>query len=341
MKSTFLFILLFVSGIRVFSQQLSISGKITDENNKPIPFASIYVKNTTKGVSANSEGAYELQINPGNYELQYKALGYGQQSQRVQLTGNQVINIALKTETYQLKAVSIHAGGEDPAYAIIRKAIKKRKTYLNEVNAYTCDIYIKGLQKLLAAPKKFLLFDVQKATSEAGLDSNRTGIVYLSESESKYSFIRPNKVHEVQVSSKVSGSNKAFSFNRASDMAVNFYENFETWEGLSNRPLVSPIADNALFYYNYKWMGISVENGETINKIKVSPKRTHDPCFEGYIYILDDSWRLSALQLYLTKKANINFVDTLKVNQQFYPVSNKAWMPATIKFEFTGGLLGF
>jgi hypothetical protein len=273
--------------------------------------------------------------------LQYKVVGYGQQSRQVELSSNQVVNIVLKTETYQLKTVAIHAGGEDPAYAIIRKAIKKRKTYLNEVNAYTCDIYIKGLQKLLAAPKKFLGFDVQKATNEAGLDSNRTGIVYLSESESKYSFIKPNKVHEVQVSSKVSGRNRAFSFNRASDMAVNFYENFETWDGLSNRPLVSPIADNALFYYNYKWMGISIENGETINKIQVTPKRAHDPCFEGYIYILDDSWRLSALQLYITKKANINLVDTLKVNQQFYPVNNTAWMPATIKFEFTGGLLGF
>ncbi|MBB6110853.1 CarboxypepD_reg-like domain-containing protein [Mucilaginibacter lappiensis] len=341
MKFTLLSILLLISGVRVFSQQLNINGKITDEHNKPIPFASIYVKNTSKGTSANSEGVYQLQLSAGNYELQYKAVGYGQQSRQVNLTGNQVINISLQTETYQLKAVAIHAGGEDPAYAIIRKAIKKRKTYLNEVKAYTCDIYIKGLQKLLAAPKKILGFDVQKATNEAGLDSNRRGIVYLSESESKYSFIRPNKVHEVQVSSKVSGQNRAFSFNRASDMAVNFYENFETWEGLSNRPLVSPIADNALFYYNYKWMGISVENGETINKIQVTPKRAHDPCFEGYIYILDDSWRLSALQLFITKKANINLVDTLKVNQQFYPVNNTAWMPASVKFEFTGGLLGF
>ncbi|MDN5284177.1 MAG: carboxypeptidase-like regulatory protein [Mucilaginibacter sp.] len=341
MKFTLLSILFFVSIIPVFAQQLSISGKITDDNNNPVPFASIYIKNTTKGTSANSEGVYKLQLNAGNYELQYKAVGYTQQSKQVELNGNQEINIALKTETYQLKTVAIHAGSEDPAYAIIRKAIKKRKTYLNEVNAYTCDIYIKGLQKLLAAPKKFLGFDVQKATNEAGLDSNRTGIVYLSESESKYSFIKPNKVHEVQVSSKVSGSNRAFSFNRASDMAVNFYENFETWDGLSNRPLVSPIADNALFYYNYKWMGISIENGETINKILVSPKRAHDPCFEGYIYILDDSWRLSALQLYITKKANINLVDTLKVNQQFYPVNSTAWMPATVKFEFTGGLLGF
>ena len=341
MRFALLFTLFIVSGFNVFSQQLSISGKITDQNNKPVPFASIYIKNTSRGVSANSEGYYELKLRAGNYELQYKAVGYGQQSRQVTLTGNQAINISLLTETYQLKTVAIHAGGEDPAYAIIRKAIKKRKTYLNEVKAYTCDIYIKGLQKLLAAPKKFLGFDVQKATREAGLDSNRTGIVYLSESESKYSFIRPNKVHEVQVSSKVSGQNRAFSFNRASDMAVNFYENFETWDGLSNRPLVSPIADNALFYYNYKWMGISVENGETINKIQVTPKRAHDPCFEGYIYILEDSWRLSALQLYITKKANINLVDTIKVNQQFYPVSDKAWMPATIKFEFTGGLLGF
>jgi len=342
MRSVLLFALFLISGANVFSQQLNISGKITDDHNQPIPFASIYVKNTSKGTSANSEGVYQLQLSAGNYELQYKAVGYGQQSRQVNLTGNQVINISLSTEIYQLKSVAIHAGGEDPAYAIIRKAIKKRKTYLNEVKAYTCDIYIKGLQKLLAAPKKLLGFDVQKATNEAGLDSNRTGIVYLSESESKYSFVRPNKVHEVQVSSKVSGQNRAFSFNRASDMAVNFYENFETWDGLSNRPLVSPIADNALFYYNYKWMGLTVENGETINKIQVTPKRAHDPCFEGYIYILDDSWRLSALQLFITKKANINLVDTLKVNQQFYPVNNNtAWMPASIKFEFTGGLLGF
>jgi len=318
MKFTTLFLLLFSFSIDAFSQQFSISGKITGEGNQPIPFASVYVKNTTKGVSANSEGAYNLQLAPGNYEMQFKAVGYAQQIKQITLSQNQVINISLKTETYQLKNITIHAGGEDPAYAIIRKALKKRKTYLNEVKAYTCDIYIKGLQKLLAAPKKFMGFDVQKATSEAGLDSSRTGIVYLSESESKYSFMQPDLVHEVQVSSKVSGYNRAFSFNRASDMQVNFYQNFESWKLLSNRPLVSPIAENALFYYNYKLIGATIENGETINKIQVTPKRGYDPCFEGYIYILDDSWRIASLQLFITKKANINYVDTLKISQQFY-----------------------
>jgi hypothetical protein len=88
-------------------------------------------------------------------------------------------------------------------------------------------------------------------------------------------------------------------------------------------------------------MGILIENGETINKIKVTPRREHDPCFSGYIYILEDSWRLQSLGLSITKKSNINFVDTLKVNQEFVPVNNDVWMPSSIKFEFTGGLFGF
>jgi len=131
-----------------------------------------------------------------------------------------------------------------------------------------------------------------------------------------------------------------FSFNRASDARVNFYENFQNWNGLSNRPLISPVSDNALFYYKYKLMGTSTENGVLINKIRVTPRRGHDPCFDGFIYITDDSWRIYALDLYITSRANINFADTLHINQQFMPVDN-TWLQASNKFEFSGGLLGF
>ena len=340
MKFTLLFAAFLFLGFHAFSQ-VTISGKITDEFNKPIPFGSIYVKNTTKGTSANSEGEYALQLKPGTYDIQYKAVGYKQETRKVELNRNQTLNIQLQTETYQLSGVVIKSGAEDPAYAIIRKAIKKRKLHLNEVNAYTCEVYIKGLQKLLAAPKKFLGFDVQKAARENGLDSNRRGIVYLSESESKYSFERPDNVHEELISSKVSGRNNAFTFNRASDAKVNFYQNMQQWGNLSNRPIISPIADNALFYYNYKYIGLTIENGETINKIQIIPKRGYDACFQGYIYILEDSWRIYSIDLFITKKQNINFVDTLRVNEQYVPVTAQAWMPASVKFEFTGGVFGF
>lgn len=341
MKISALAILFLLLTSTLFAQDYTLNGRITDANGNGVPFATIYIRNTTRGTSANNYGNYTLTLKAGEYDVRYQAIGYKQESRKVDLRSNQTTNITLKSEDYQLKEVAISAGAEDPAYAIIRKAIKKRKTYLNEVNAYTCEIYIKGLQKLLAAPKKFLGVDVQKIARENGLDSNRRGIIYLSESQSKLSFVRPDKIHEEIISSKFSGSNKAFTFNRASDMRVNFYENLQTWGGLSNRPLISPIADNALSYYKYKYVGFTTENGETINKIKVTPRNSYDPCFSGYIYIMDDNWRMQGLSLYITKKSNINFVDTLKVDEQFFPVGTKAWMPSSLKFEFTGGFFGF
>ena len=341
MKLILTLFLFTLSGFSAFCQQVTLSGKITDAHNKPIPFSSVYVKNTTIGTSANSDGEYTLQLKPGTYEVRYGSVGYKQENRVVQLTADKQVNIVLQTESYQLTDVAISATGENPAYAIIRKAIKKRKQHLEEVKAYNCDVYIKGVQKLLAAPKKFIGVDIQKATSEAGLDSNRRGIIYLSESQSKYSFEQPDRVHEEMISSKVSGSNRAFSYNRASDMEINFYKNIQILEGLSNRPVISPIADNALFYYKYKLVGKTVENGEKIDKIRVIPKRGYDACFQGDIYILEDSWRIYGLNLFITKAQNINFVDTLRFSEQFFPVGKTAWMPSSIKFEFVGGIFSF
>lgn len=339
MRLTLTLILFLLSGITA-SAQLFVSGKVTDEKSNPIPFASIHIQNTTIGTSANSEGEYSLQLKTGQYTVVYRAVGYKPVTRQIDFRASQTINISLTPEIYELQGVNISGSNEDPAYAIIRKAIKQRKKYLNEVKAYTCEVYIKGLQKMLDAPKRFLGRDLSELGKEMGLDSNRKGIIYLSESEFKYSYMHPGKMHEEMISSKVSGQNRAFSFNRVSDLKVDFYENIQNWEGISNRPLISPVAENALFYYNYKLLGVSEENGETINKIQITPKRGYDPCFEGIIYILEDSWRLYELNVFITKKANINFVDTVKISQQFFPVE-KTWMPSAINFEFTGGLLGF
>jgi hypothetical protein len=341
MKLPLLFTLFLLLSFKLFAQDVTLSGKITDDAGNAVPFATVYIRSTTTGTSANNDGSYTLNLKAGSYDVQYRAIGFKPENRKINLQANQTLNITLKAGDYQIKEVTIHAGAEDPAYAIIRKAIKKRKTYLNEVNAYNCEVYIKGMQKLLDAPKKFLGVDVQKFAREHGLDSNRRGIIYLSESQSKYSFIRPDKVHEEIISSKFSGSNRAFTFNRASDMQVNFYQNLQNWEGLSNRPLISPIADNALSYYKYKYIGLAIENGETVNKIQVIPRNPHDPCFNGYIYIMEDSWRLQSLALYITKTANINFVDTLRVDEQFIPVDHNAWMPVSLKFDFAGGFFGF
>jgi hypothetical protein len=341
MRSLFVFLLLIVVSNGLYAQKVVLKGKITDSRGLPVPFASVYEKNTTNGTSANSEGEYQLKLNPGKHSMIFKAIGFTQESRELDLQSDQFIPVILTEAVYELKDVVVRAYSEDPAYEVIRNAIRERNYYLNETDEYTAEVYIKGMQKLLGAPKKFLGRNIDDMAKQIGLDSNRQGILYLSESESKLSYIKPGKYREVMVSSKVSGSNRAFSFNRATDIGINFYQNLLEMEGLSARPFVSPIADNALFYYRYRLLGTSIENGQMINKIELIPKRSADPVFRGIIYILEDSWRIHSADLYLTKEANIQFVDTLNIRQEFIPVNAKTWLPSSVRFDFSGGFLGF
>jgi hypothetical protein len=331
--------LLFFCGLTnfVLAQQFTITGTLKDSGGQPIPFASVYLKNTTNGTSANVDGKYSIKLKTGEHTLSFRAVGYKQQEHIINLTADISLNVTLTSESYTLENVNIRANAEDPAYAIIRKAIKQRKIHLNEVKAFSCDVYIKGVQRLRGAPKKFFGQDIQKVLE---LDTNRKGIIYLSESQSKFNFRRPNDVHEEMISSKVAGRNNAFSFNKASDLIINFYDNYLLENTLSARGFISPIADNALFYYKYKLLGESKENGETIHKIEVIPRRENDPVFRGIIYIIDESWRIYNTDVYLTKKAGINFIDTLNISQQFTKVQ-EIYMPTAINFQFAGNVLGF
>jgi hypothetical protein len=320
------------------AQQYQVSGKITDNTGEFIPFVSIYVKNATKGVSASADGSYALTLPKGKTTLVYKAIGFKVVERVVEVNGNTIVNQTLAPESYTLNNVIIRPNAEDPAFEIMRKAIKNREKHLNEVAEFSSDVYIKGMQKLAGAPKKFLGRDVQKTLD---LDTSRKGIVYLSESTSKFDFKRPNQVHEVMVSSKVSGRNNAFSWNKALDLSINFYENLLLeGNGLSSRSFVSPLADKALFYYNYKLLGTSEENGVLLNKIEVIPRRKNDPVFRGVIYIADGSWRIMGIDLFLIKDAGINLLDTLEVGQQFIKIDNY-YMPSSTRFQFSGKALGF
>ncbi|WP_443946173.1 DUF5686 and carboxypeptidase regulatory-like domain-containing protein [Pedobacter sp. AW1-32] len=320
-----------------FSQQFTVNGTIKDTDGQAIPFVSVYIKNTTKGTSANVDGKYVFKLDKGSYTLNFRAIGYKQQDQNIEVTGNSNVNVTLQAESYTLGNVTIRANAEDPAYEIIRNTIKKRKTHLDEIKAYSCNVYIKGAQRLNGAPKRFFGRDIQKVLE---LDTNRHGIIYLSESESKFYFREPDDIHEEMISSKVAGRNNAFSFNKASDLIINFYQNLLLENKLSSRGFVSPIADNALFYYRYKLIGQTQENGTTIYKIQVIPRRENDPVFRGNIYIMEEGYRLYNTDVYLTKQAGINFIDTLNINQQFTEVE-KTYMPTNINFQFNGNVLGF
>lgn len=341
MKNSLLFVILFLISTITIAQTFSVSGKIADEKNQALPFSSVLVKGTTQGTNANADGFYFLKLQPGAYELIFQYVGYKKKVEKIVVEGNLINNATLSPESYELKEVVIK-DGEDPAYAVIRAAIKKRKFYLNEVNAFTCKAYIKGLQRLSGFPKKMAkLINAMNTSGGEKIDSTLLGVVYLSESETKYHFRKPNDEKEIMYSSRVSGNNKAFSFNQVSDMKFSVYENLITLDGLSDRPFISPISENALLSYRYRLLGTTFEDGKMLNKIEITPKRKTDPCFRGIIYIQENTWRVHSADVYLTKDAKIDFVDTLYIKQLNAPVNDSIWMPTGLNMTFNFKVFGF
>jgi len=321
-----------------YLQATNIKGVVKDENNEAVPFASVFVSGTTIGTTTNENGFYLLSLKSGIYKIAVKSIGFGVISKEVTINDQELeLNFQLKKETINIKEFTVNADAEDPAYAVIRNAIKKRKFYKEQVEAFSCDVYIKGVQKLKKKPNRVMGLKVNMNTSW----DTASGIIYMSESVSKYNFKQPNKIKEIMISSLVSGNNQAFSFNQASDMFFNFYENVMDVVGLGARGFISPISNNALLTYRYKLIGTFYDQGQLVNKIQVIPKRKNDPAFAGIIYIMEDSWRIHSTNLYLTKDAQIDFVDTLNIEQVYLPVNSEVWMPFSNNYTFTFDILGF
>lgn len=319
------------------SSAFSVHGVVYGTSGERLGYVNIYVKGTSNGTSANSIGQYQFDLPAGNYELVFQHLGYKQQIQTLNLQRDIELNVTLEELHYEIRDVVIN-GNEDPALAVIRKAIEKRKHFLNAVESYSCDAYVKGMQRILSAPDRIL---GQKINTTGLLTGpNNSGILYLSESQSRLYYKRPNKFSEVIYSSKVSGKANGFTFNSAQNFYFNFYERSITIPFIAQRPFISPLSENTFFYYNFHMLGAYKEGDVLVNKILVTPKRKADPCFNGILSIVEDNWNIHSLELYLTKSNGIQYIDTLKVTQYFVPVVNDLWLPTQQRYDANGGVLG-
>ncbi|WP_299155941.1 DUF5686 and carboxypeptidase regulatory-like domain-containing protein [uncultured Tenacibaculum sp.] len=336
MKKTITLLFLILTTVS-FSQ---IRGKVTSTNNTPLSFVSVYLENSITGTTTNDNGDYELTIRKkGEYTIVYQILGYKTIKKKVTITTFPfTLSVQLSEEEVALDEVLV-SSKENPANKIIRNAIASKGKNTDKFGQYKADFYSRGLFKVKNLPKKFLGQEI--GDMGGGLDSTRSGIVYLSETISKISFQKkPKNFKEHIIASKVSGSDNGISFNQAEEVNFNFYENSFN---LAEAQMVSPIANGAFGYYNYKLAGTFYDkNGKLISKIQLLPKRKNDRVFSGYIYIVEDDWAIYGADVVVTgAQVSIPMIDSLKIKQNYnYSTKNEAWVPVTQTIDFKAGMFG-
>ncbi|TRO65315.1 DUF5686 and carboxypeptidase regulatory-like domain-containing protein [Christiangramia sabulilitoris] len=316
-----------------------ITGEVKDEKGNPLPYVNIYTETGTKGTTTNDDGIYELKINKaGNYTLIYQFLGYKTLKKQIEANSFPVeIDVILKPESTSLEEVSVQSG-DNPANRIIRNAIDVRELNAEKLESFTANFYSRGIWRIKNAPEKILGQHV--GDLGGGLDSTRSGIVYLSETISEIAYQKPDDFKEKIIASKVSGDDNGFSLNSAQEAYFSFYEN--TLE--INSEMISPIADYAFNYYKYQLEGTFFDDwGNLINKIKVTPKRENDRVFSGYIYIVEDLWQIYGVELTTTGKAvQVPPIEELVFRQNYkYSKENQLYIQISQSVDFSFKIFGF
>ena len=337
MQINHLLLALFLITNSIFSQTLTISGKISDaQSGEALPYGNVRVINTTLGTAANTNGDYEIKLSSGTYSLVASYIGYYSDTVDVVLKNKIAgIDFTLRKTEILLPEIVIRPG-ENPALEIIRKAIEKKNERNSKLNAYEFEAYTKGLVRTTDE------ISARGRTVSAGIGSGEDSvdlkITGLLENQSKGYFKKPNQYKDVIIARKQSANfPPTINIVTGGRLIQNFYEDDIRFFG---GKLPGPIADDALDYYYYYIDRVALKNDRKVFKLFLQPESSDDPGFVGSIFINDSTYELIQVELELNRAANIGGIfDTISIFQQFSSYDN-IYMPVDYRLFLKGNVLG-
>ncbi|WP_026956977.1 carboxypeptidase-like regulatory domain-containing protein [Algoriphagus vanfongensis] len=147
MKRLLFFTILFLSFHHTFAQAV-LKGRIVEVGSgTPVPFCSVFLPNTTLGISADENGHFEIEIPNGSYEVAIRMIGYETQVFSIQTDNlpKDGFLIYLQIMEVELKAIDVN---EDRDWVWYRN-LKDFKNYFlgNTENAKSA--WIENEKKIL------------------------------------------------------------------------------------------------------------------------------------------------------------------------------------------------
>ncbi len=318
-KCKFLLLIFVLSFSNVILGQ-SLEGYVLSANGDTLYFASVFLQEKGKGVSANAQGRFIFQLPEGEHKIAVQYIGYQTLIELVQIDPGKTTskNFVLHPVPDTLSEVEVKAGKEDPAMEIMRKAIAKRRYHRSMYASYSCEVYIKGTGMLLQAP---LL--IRKQLERDGIALNRA---FTVESRSVVNFKQPDSLSEKVIAIRTVGNDQGLSPGRF--LNATFYDD-------NVGGVVSPLSDRAMSVYRFAYRGTIEDEGRTIYRIAIIPRRPGDDTFSGLIYLVEDTYAIHSTDVTVIS----NGIE-VKLQQVYRPVNGPCWMPVQHRLNFNGKIIG-
>lgn len=327
-----LFLILF--SVPLLGQVTKIMGKVIDaDTQQPIPFANVFFKGTTVGVTSDFDGNFSIETKTPLDSITVSCMSYTLQSAKVFEGRFQEINFELKSVEFDLPEVTIVAG-ENPADIILRKIIKhKENNNRKEFEAYQYESYNKIQIDANNLNEKFqnrkilkpfnFIFDYVDTSTVNG----KTYLpIFLTETLSDFYFRKnPKSEKEVIKAAKVSGIENESMLQFLGEMfqRYDFYDNYLVF---FQKNFISPISNSALNSYKFYLVDSSYINDKWCYKLMFKPRRKQELTFTGHFWVNDTTYAIKSFELRIADDANINYVNDLVIRQEYELLDDKYWM---------------
>lgn len=310
----------------VMAQKTVVYGKVKDAaTRQEVPFVNVMFKNTFVGMMADENGGFSLSCDEPVDSVMFSSIGYKPLTLAVKRGRKNRLSVSLTSDVVLLSTVEIRPG-ENPAFRVLRLIDQYRKVN-NPVNYsnYACYSYNKVFISVGNLSndfrKKRLFRNNQEIFLEQGDSAGHVILpVYIQEDIAHNLYQNDpaiNRSNIVKKSKKGIGSLDDTEIEGYADqmkVRVNFYDNLIQ---LLGRSVISPLHPNGKLYYRYYLLDSVMTNLGTVYKLSYKPKNSHDVAFTGKFNVRKSDGALTHITADLSKNANINFVNSLSLAQDF------------------------
>ena len=346
MKRSILSLLLVLSGLLPAWAQNTLTGHIIDEQTgDSIPLASAVYTGQHVAVVSDARGRYTIRRHNG-WKLTFSAVGYKTRTITVNEKTRSPLNIYLPQDTKALGEVTVrsrrqrYSRKDNPAVELMRKVIaNKRQTDLATRDYYQYtkyqkltlalnDVKAQTLEKKLFKKHPFLREQVQKSPYNDRL------ILPLSVDETVTQKIyrrTPHSEKSIVTGEKSSGINDFFQTGDIlNTMAKDVFTDVNIYDDqvrVLQFPFTSPIGKGAISFYRYYIEDTLVVDRDSCIHLHFLPNNQQDFGFRGDLYVLkDSSYQVKRCELVLPNQTGVNFVENLKIIQEFRPLDTGEWV---------------
>ena len=328
--------LLFVSLV-CGAQTTKVRGRVTDEAGEGIPFAGVYFKGTTVGITADIDGYYNLETKDlTRYVLVAQLLGYDTMEVFVQPGKFNEVDFTLRLADNRLSGAKVKADNKKARELLANIQAHRSTNDPDNHPEYICEVYNK-MEMDLTHPAEQL--DGKRFKKEFGfvfdyIDTSAvSGVPYLpvmiseTVSERRHSS-SPARDAEKVLANRISGlnpdgNNMLSQFTGSLHLRINFYRPFINAFDVQ---FPSPIQENGLLYYNYYIIDTLKVDGRKTLLVRYHPKQlVSTPAFDGEMRIDCEDFALRSIHANMKNTTNVNWLRDLVFDSEYERQPDSTW----------------